>query len=109
MSIRNKQTKSPRPATTPEGRENQLVAKAMTLAERQIEDGSASSQVITHFLKQASIRESLERQKIMQENELLKAKVAAMGNADRREELFAEALNAFRGYSGQETDDDYDE
>jgi hypothetical protein len=93
---------------TPEGRENQLIAKAMSLAERQIEDGSASSQVITHFLKQASIRDSLEREKIRLEHDLLRAKVSALGNADKREELFTDALNAFRGYAGQETDSDHD-
>ena len=40
-----------KPATTPEGRENEMVSLAIDLAEKQIREGTASSQVITHFLK----------------------------------------------------------
>ena len=71
--------KKPRqpPATTPEARENQLVALAMDAAEKQIREGTASSQIMTHFLKQASPREKLERQKLEAENEMLRKKVEA--------------------------------
>ena len=40
-----------RPALTPESRENQMIALAIDLAEKQLQEGTASSQVITHFLK----------------------------------------------------------
>lgn len=66
-----------RPATTPEGRENELVAAAIDLAEKQIRSGNASSQVITHFLKLGSTRERLEQQRLEHENELTRVRIEA--------------------------------
>ena len=63
-----------RPALTPESRENQLIALAVNLAEQQLRDGTASSQVITHYLKLGSTKADLEREKLKRENELLRAK-----------------------------------
>ena len=94
--------KRPRPATTPEARENQLVAVAYDLAEKQIREGTASSQVITHYLKLGSSREFLEQERLRNENKLTEAKIEAMQSAKRVEELYAEALNAMRSYAGQE-------
>ena len=100
-----------RPATSPEGRENQVVNLAMDLAEKQMREGTASSQVITHFLKLASPRERLEREKLAAENEVLRAKVEQLASAKNVEELYSAALNAMRQYSGQEPidDEDYDD
>ena len=89
------------PATTPEGRENQLVSLAVDLAEKQLAEGTASAQVITHYLKLGSTREKLEQQRIAQENKLLEAKVKSMASVKRIEELYGEALNAMRSYAGQ--------
>lgn len=88
------------PATTPEAREKQLVALAVDLAEEQLRDGTASSQVMTHYLKLGTIRESVERQKLEEEVKLLKAKTEAYDNAVKTDELYREALNAMRAYSG---------
>lgn len=100
-SRESKQTKRRRPASTPEAREKQLINLATELAEQQLLDGTASSQVITHYLKLGSTREKLEREKIKQENELLKAKVDAIEATKRSEELYQKALDAMRTYSGQ--------
>lgn len=89
------------PATTPEGRENQLIASAIDLAERQLIDGTASAQVITHFLKLGSSREQLEQERLARENVLLQAKVGAIEQAGRIEALIGEAVNAMRSYNGQ--------
>ena len=98
------------PATSPEARERQLTAQAYDLAERQMRQGSASPTIITHFLKQGTERERLERQRLERENELLRAKVDQLASARNVEQLYAEALNAMRAYSGQEVEeDDYDE
>jgi hypothetical protein len=102
-----KQTRR-RPATTPEQRENQLIALAADLAERQMRDGTASSQIITHYLKLGSTREELEKDRLRIENELAKAKIEAMASASRMEELYAEAIDAMRGYAGMATDPDAD-
>ncbi len=98
------------PATSAEARERQLIAQANDLAERQIRQGTASAAVITHFLKLGSTREKLERQRLENENELLRAKVDQLASAKNVEQLYAEALNAMRAYSGNPVDDedDYD-
>lgn len=89
-----------RPATTPEGRENELVSAAHDLAEEQIRNGTASSQVITHFLKLGSTRERLEQQRLEHENELTRVKIDALESQKRVEELYLEALTAMRSYAG---------
>jgi hypothetical protein len=89
-----------KPATTPEHRENELVSQAVDLAERQIRDGTASSQVITHFLKLGSTREKLEQQRLEHENELTRVKIEAIESQKRVEELYMEALTAMRTYAG---------
>lgn len=89
-----------RPATSPEEREMQLADAAYDLAEEQITSGVASSQVITHFLKVGSTRERLEQQRIYYENEMLIAKKEQLEGQQRVESLFADAIQAFRGYSG---------
>lgn len=99
---RDKSRRRGRPATTLEGRENQLISLASDLAERQLANGTASAQVITHFLKLGSTRERLEQQKIQKENLLLSAKVDDMASARRVEELMIDALNAMKTYTGQE-------
>jgi hypothetical protein len=98
-----------RPATTPEGRENQLIGLAIDLTERQMIDGTASSQIITHYLKLGSTRERLEQDRLAQENELLRAKIEALASAKRVEELYESALNAMRSYAGQEPMDTFDD
>lgn len=95
---------SRKPATTVEGRENQLVSLAVDLAEKQLIEGTASAQVITHYLKHGSTREKLEQERLVQENELLKAKVEQLASAKRIEELYESALNAMRDYTGQDYD-----
>lgn len=95
-----------RPALTPEARENQMIALAVDLAEKQLMEGTASSQVITHFLKLATSRERLEREKLEKENELLRAKTEAIESAKRVEELYSDALRAMKSYRGEENDED---
>lgn len=102
-------SRSMKPALTPEARENQMISLAVDLAEKQLMEGTASSQVITHYLKLATTRERLEKEKLERETELLKAKTEAMESQKRIEELYSEALNAMRNYSGLGGDDDEDE
>lgn len=98
--LQNAQTKS-RPALTPEARENQMIALAIDLAEQQLRDGTASSQVISHYLKLGSTKSQLEKEKLANENELLKAKTETLESMRSSEELYKKALDAFRNYSGQ--------
>lgn len=94
-----------RPALSPEAEESQMISLAIDLAKKQLIEGTASSQVIAHFLKLGSTRDRLEREKLEKENELLRAKTEALQSAQRVEELYTNALNAMRRYSGEEESD----
>ncbi len=98
-----------RPARTVEARENQLIDAAVDLAEKQLSDGTASAQVITHYLKLGSTKERLEKEKLANENELLRAKTEALQSAKRIEDLYANALNAMRSYGGTKEEDNVDD
>lgn len=106
-------SKKIRPATTPEARENQLISLAVDLAEKQLLEGTASSQVITHYLKLGSTKERIEREILEKQKALIEAKTENLQSAKRIEELYTNAINAMKNYSGQnnssEDDDDYDE
>lgn len=95
-----------KPATTPEAKENRLISMAVDLAEKQLRDGTASSQVISHYLKLGTSREQLEQRKLEKETLLLDAKVESLEATKRVEELYNKALGAMRMYSGDTFDDD---
>lgn len=94
-----------RPAANPESRENQMISLAVDLAEKQLREGTASSQVITHFLKLGTQQSRLEREKLRHETKLLEAKTEALKSSERIEELYSQAMAAMRSYRGDETDE----
>lgn len=98
-----------RPAITPEARENQLIDLAVSLAEQQLIDGTASSQVITHFLKLGTTRAELEKEKLKKENAVLEAKAKAYQSGEEMKQLYENAIKAMRDYAGQGEPDEYDE
>lgn len=91
-----------RPALTPEARENQLISLATDLAEKQLREGTASSQVITHYLKLGSTKERIEKEILEKEKELITAKTENLKSQKRSEELFQKALDAMRDYRSSE-------
>lgn len=93
-------TRPMRPALTPEAREGQMISLAVDLAEKQLRDGTASSQVITHFLKMGSTKERLEMEILKEQKTLVKAKAEAIQAAKRIESLYDNAIAAMRSYSG---------
>lgn len=95
-----------RPALSPEARENQLIALATNLAEKQLMEGTASSQVITHYLKLGSTKERIEKEILEKQKELIEAKTASYQSQTKMEELYAEAIKALRKYSGNNADSD---
>jgi hypothetical protein len=97
------------PATTPEGRENQLVSLAYDLVEERFRDGTASATETVHFLKLGSTRERLEQKRLEAEVQLQLAKIESLGSQARMEELTSRAISAMRSYqSGVEQEPDYD-
>ena len=89
-----------RPVMSPEAYENRLINKAYKAVEKRIDSGEATAAELVHFLRQGSIREQLELEKMKKENELLKAKTESIASQKEVKELYAEAINAFRKYSG---------
>lgn len=95
-----------RPALSPEARENQLIFLATELAEQQLRDGTASSQVITHYLKLGSSKEKIEKEILEKQKDLITAKTEALQSAKHIEELYANAIEAMKSYSGHGGDAD---
>lgn len=85
-----------------------MIALAMDAAEKQIREGKATSQLLTHFLKLGSTREQLEKERLDRENQLLKAKVESLESGKNVEKLYSAALIAMRVYSGKPPVDDED-
>ena len=96
------------PATTPEGRENQLISLAMDLVEKRLLEGTASSQETTHFLKLGSTKEKLEKDILEKQKDLITAKTESIQSGKRVEELYSRALDAMRTYSGEKRRDEDD-
>lgn len=94
------------PGQTLEARENQLILLATNLAEEQLRNGTASSQVISHYLRLGTTRERLEQERLRNENALARAKTEKIQSDRHLEELFEEVTGAMRAYRGEE---DYDE
>lgn len=88
------------PASTPEARENQMIALAVDLAEKQLRDGTASPSVITHYLKLGSTREALEKEMLSKKTELVSAQKETLESTKHIEELYSQAIEAMRLYSG---------
>lgn len=97
------------PSASLEARENELILLATNLAEKQLRDGSASSQIIAHYLRLGTTRERLEQERLRSENELARAKRDKIQSDQRSEELFQDAINAFKTYAGHGDEEDYDE
>lgn len=98
------------PPKTPEGREDLNISLAMNLAEKQLRDGTASSQIIVHYLKLSTVKHQLEIKRMEQEIELAKAKTKSLEKGDELRQICMDAIQAMRTYSGsQESEEDYDE
>lgn len=97
------------PALTPELAEQRCIESAYILAQSQLDDGTASPSVITHFLKMGTERARLEREKLEKETALLTTKNTVIQNAEQAEKRYADAINAMKIYSGQATDEEDEE
>lgn len=88
------------PAQDPVAREKQLINLAVDLAEKQLIEGTASPSVLTHYLKLASTRETVEREILEKQAKLITAKTDSISQAKDTEEMVRQAIDAMRTYSG---------
>ena len=100
----SKKTRMP-PAKSPEEQEQRMISAAVNLAEQQLLEGTASSQVICHYLKLASSKNRVEKEKMQEEIKLLRAKTKTIESAERMELVYKEALDAMKEYSGKRPED----
>lgn len=91
---------------TPEARENQMISLAMDLAEQQLRDGTASSQLITEFVKRGSTKAKIEKELLEKQRDLAAAKAESIKAGDGFEELLKNAMNAMRRYQGMDEDEE---
>jgi hypothetical protein len=91
---------------TQDAKESQLIALAYEAAEERIRNGTATSQEIVHFLKLGSTKAKVEKDILELQKELIVAKTESLRAQRRYEELFSEALEAMKSYSGNGEDDD---
>lgn len=96
-----------RPPLDPEARESEMVSLAVNLAEQQLRDGTASSQVIVHYLKLATMREKLEREQMIEDIKLRRAKTEALNESKEYKTIVEEALKAMQNYKGLGEPDEY--
>ncbi len=100
MAEKKKKTRSTKPAMTPESRELQMINKAIDLAERQLDDGTAPPSVVNHYLKLGTKKEHMERDILEKQSLLLEAKVSHMSKDDDSKKLIDEAIKAMQSYKG---------
>ena len=86
--------------TTPEARENEIINKAVALAEKRIDDGTASNTLLIHYLKLATTRSQLDNEALETKMRLEQAKIEAMESSKRTEELYDSVIEAMKRYSG---------
>lgn len=89
-----------KPVKSQEARVKQLVALSYDVAEKQLREGKASSQVITHFLKLGTAQSELELEKIRHENALLEAKAQAIESQEKTDQKYEEVIAAIKKYAG---------
>ncbi|MBP5597474.1 MAG: hypothetical protein J6Y02_19030 [Pseudobutyrivibrio sp.] len=92
------------PAISTEGRDAQMSSLAYDLVEQRMRDGTATSQETCYFLKLANPNLKLEKVKLEKQIELLEAKTEQIQAARRMDEVYAQAINAFRLYGGDQED-----
>lgn len=105
----DKKKNAPRPAMSPEAYENRLINKAYKAVEKRIDSGEATAAELVHFLREGSMKQQYELDKLKKENELLRAKTEAIASQKEVKELYTQAINAFRRYSGQPSYEDEDD
>jgi hypothetical protein len=69
-------------------------------------NGTASGQEYVQFIRMASSKARAENEKLKLELDLVRAKTDNLRLQQRNEELYSNALAAFKRYSGANDDDD---
>lgn len=93
-----KSSRKSRPSLNPDSRENLLISLATDVAEEQLRNGTASAQVIVHYLKLGSAKARLEKELLREQVDLVKAKTEAYKASEHADEMYEKAINAMKSY-----------
>lgn len=93
----------------PAAREQHMISLAVDLAEKKLRDGTATSQIIEHYLRLGTARAVVDVALMQEELELKRAKTEQIRSMHTEAEKYQEAIEAFRIYSGAAEDEEYDE
>ena len=104
-----KQKSGKSPAMSVEAHDNRMISLASKCAEKQLRDGTASSQIICHYLKMGSAKEKLAIEREKAELELIKAKTKSIQSQEHMDILFSKAIKAMSMYKGDTIGDGEDE
>ncbi len=85
--------------------ERLLIGLAMNLAKKQLMDGTASSQVISHFLDLAKEERRRSLEKLKAETDLIRAKQEQIDSSKNIEKLYENAMLAMKSYSSTALED----
>lgn len=97
----SKSTRKTRPSLNPDARENLLISLATDVAEEQLRNGTASAQVIVHYLKLGSAKARLEKQLLAEQVDLVKAKTNAYKASEHADEMYEKAISAMKSYGSE--------
>lgn len=98
--------RKPKNDATPESREKEMIALAMNAVEERMRTGKASSAEYVHFLRLGTERTKLEREKLENENQLLRAKTESLQQQKEIGTMFEEAIKAMTRYQGNPNDEE---
>jgi hypothetical protein len=87
------------PAINDEDQESKLIALAFSQAQKELEQQTASSQVVTHFLRLGSQRAKIELQKLTLENQLLEEKIISERRAQDLSDSVQQVIAALKSYT----------
>lgn len=96
---------------TAKARENHMINLAMDLAEKKLNDGTASSQIISYFLDLASPEQKLKTKMLEEQVKLVHAKTEAIESSKDMQELYRDAIKAMSEYciptdDGEDSDEE---
>ena len=100
------------PVRTPEAQEQLMINLSMKQAEQMLREGRAPSQIVVHFLKLATEKAKIENEKLKADAEMARSKTELMRAQRHSEELYEQAIQAFKSYGGsgsfgEEDEEDY--
>lgn len=99
-----KQDKTSVPPLNHESRLNKITDLVLSQVEKQLKDGTVSSQIATFFLNHDLEKKTLELERLRLENDHLRAKIKSEESKQNLEDQINEVMEALKSYTVQPND-----